>query len=43
VAPPWIFIHDREIVEIGLIVLFFGHFCYFSVFFLLSPSPLEEA
>jgi len=43
-TPIWIFIHDihgTDIVDRGLIVLFFGLFCNFSVFF---PSPpLEEA
>jgi len=43
VAPPWIFIHGTDIVDRGLIVLFFSLFsvgspgrglkCYFSVFF----------
>jgi len=31
--PPWIFIHGTDIVDIGLIVLFFGLFCYFRSFF----------
>jgi len=40
VAPPWIFIHGTDIVDTGLKVLFFGLFCYFSVF-LFSLTPLE--
>jgi len=35
---PWIFIHGTNI-DSGLIVLFFGLFCYFSIFFLLPPIP----
>jgi len=40
---PWIFINGTNIVDRGLIVLFFGLFCYFSVFFRCIPLPLEEA
>jgi len=36
---PWIFIHDADIVDNGLIVLFSVFFTIFSV----APSPLEEA
>jgi len=35
---PWIFIHGTNVVDIGLIVLFFGLFCYFSVFFPVATS-----
>jgi len=38
---PWIFIHGTDIVDRSLIVLFFGLFCYFSVFFPLPSLPLE--
>jgi len=34
---PWIFIHGTDIVDKGLIVLFFDVFCYCSVFFPLAP------
>jgi len=34
---PCIFIHGTNIVNKGLIVLFFGLFCYFSVFFSVAP------
>jgi len=37
---PWIFIHGTDVINKGLIVLFFGLFCYFSIFFPLLP-PLE--
>jgi len=36
--PPWIFIHDKDIVDKGLIVIFLGLFCYFGLFF-VSPTP----
>jgi len=36
--PPWIFIHGTDLVNRGLIVLFFAFFCYFSFFF-VAPSP----
>jgi len=36
-VPPRIFIHGTDIVDRGLIVLFFGLFCQFSVFFPLGP------
>jgi len=39
---PWIFKHGPDIVDRGLIVLFFGLFCYFSVFFLLASLTLKE-
>jgi len=39
---PRIFTHGTYIVNRGLIVLFFGLFCYFSVFFSVGP-PLEKA
>jgi len=44
-CPPWIFIYGTDIVDRGLVVLFFClfFFCYFSVFFPLPPLPLEEA
>jgi len=29
---PWTFMHGTDVVDRGLIVLFFGHFCYFSDF-----------
>jgi len=32
----------RYILDRGLIVLFFGLFCYFSVFFPLHPSPRKR-
>jgi len=32
---PWIFTHDKNIVTIGLIMLVFVCFCYFSI----APSP----
>jgi len=32
--PPWIFVHGTDIIDKGLIVLFFG---------LFSVGPLEEA
>jgi len=35
----WVFMHGTDIADRGLIVLFFGLFCYFSVFFLLFPPP----
>jgi len=35
---PWIFKHGTNIVDRVLKVLFFGLFCYFSVFFSLPPS-----
>jgi len=35
---PWIFKHGTDIVDRGLIVLFFGLFCYFSIF--RCPPPL---
>jgi len=36
---PWIFIHGTNIAGRGLKVLFFGLFCYFSVFFSVAlPS-----
>jgi len=39
-CPSWIFTHDTDIVDRSIIVLFFGLFCYFSVFFPLPPpSP----
>jgi len=34
---PWIFIHGTDIVNKGLIMLFFSLFCYFSVFFSVGP------
>jgi len=37
--PPWVFIHSTDIVDRGLIVLFFGLFCYFCS--LLPPSRLK--
>jgi len=33
----WIFIHGTDIVDSGLKVLFFGLFCYFSLFFSVAP------
>jgi len=39
-AAPWIFIHDRNIVDRGLKVLFSAFFAIFSVFFPLTPHPL---
>jgi len=41
VAPPWIFIHGTDIVDRGLIVLFFGLLLFFGLFPLPSPPPLE--
>jgi len=38
---PLDFQHGTNIVDRGLKVLFFGLFCYFSVFF--SVAPLKEA
>jgi len=38
-CPPWIFKHGTNIVDRGLKVLFFGLFCYFSVFFFSLPPP----
>jgi len=35
---PWIFMHGTDIIDRGLIVLFFCLFCYFSVFFPLAPQ-----
>jgi len=45
VAPLWIFMHGTDIVDKGLIVLFFDLFP-FSVFFSVTPPPpshLEKA
>jgi len=36
--PPWIFKRDTNIVDRGLKVLFFGLFCFISVFFFIAPS-----
>jgi len=38
-GPPWIFKHGTNIVIRGLKMLFFGLFCYFSVFFFVTPPP----
>jgi len=35
--PPWIFIYGADLVDRGLIVLFFGLFCYFRSFFVGPP------
>jgi len=47
--PPWIFMHGTNILDRGLKVLFFGVFCYFSVFLLffdlfsvVPPPPPQE-
>jgi len=37
--PSWIFIHGTDMVDRGLIVLFFGLFLLFSVFLLLPFPP----
>jgi len=37
--PPWIFIHNTDIVDKGLIVLFFGVFLLFFVTFSAAPPP----
>jgi len=39
----WIFIHGTNIVDRSLKVLFFGIFCYFSVFFSLAPPEKFSA
>jgi len=39
--PSWIFIHDTDIVDRGLIVLFFGIILLFSFFFRCPPYPLK--
>jgi len=36
---PWIFKLDTDIVDKDLKVLFFGIFCYFLIFFFVSPPP----
>jgi len=36
--PPWIFIHGTDIVDKGLIVLFFSLLAIFRSFFPLPPS-----
>jgi len=41
VVAPWVFINDTDIVDRGLIVVFFGLFLLFFGHF--SGSPLEEA
>jgi len=37
-ANPWVFIHGTDIVNKGLIVLFFGLFCYFFGLFSVGPT-----
>jgi len=37
--PPWIFIHGTDIVDRGLIVLFFGLFLLFFGFFFVALPP----
>jgi len=34
--------HSTDVVDKGLVVLFFGLFCYFSVFFPFLPLHLEN-
>jgi len=38
----WIFIHGTDVADRGLIVLFSVFFCFFSVFFPLSPPPWKR-
>jgi len=40
--PSWIFIHDTNIANRDLKVLFEFFFCYFSVFFPLPPPPWKK-
>jgi len=41
-VPPWIFIHGTNIVDRGLILLFFDVFAVFRLFFSIALPP-EEA
>jgi len=40
---PWIFIHDKDIVDRGLIVLFFGLFSVAPILEIFLPTPLTPA
>jgi len=41
-VPPWILKNGTNIVDRGLKVLFFGLFCYFSIFFPLAPLKEDK-